>query len=246
MIRVVKKMPEYLMCVKDVFSSKKSINDEDAVKLNDRCSTILLNQLPPKENDLGSFTLLCLIGSLNIKNASANIGAINVMPYSMFKRLNLGNLQPTNMITEMTDKTKKSPRGILENVLVQIDKFIYPIDLVIIDMVEDPKAPLILGRPLPSTIDTRIDVFNKQILSGGMTAMGNYGVAGIPRLRRSWYSRNYPCPGSCLDFRRLSRGGVKIEQFSALQSKVREVVLSDHEDSWLWTLHFIGYTVASA
>ncbi|GJW01415.1 hypothetical protein Tco_1556666 [Tanacetum coccineum] len=142
LIRDVKKMPEYLKYMKDVFSSKKPINEEDATKLNERCS-------------------------LYIKNALADLRAsINVMPFSMFKRLNIGNLQPTNMIVEMPDMTKKAPRGIIENMLVQMDKFIFPVDFVMIDMVEDPKAPLILGRPLLETGHARIDVFNKQISLG--------------------------------------------------------------------------------
>nr|GEU48604.1 hypothetical protein [Tanacetum cinerariifolium] len=62
LIRAIKRMPKYLMYVNDMFSSKKSIVEKDAVRLNDRCTTILENQPPLKENDLGSFTLPCLIG----------------------------------------------------------------------------------------------------------------------------------------------------------------------------------------
>ncbi|GJZ11519.1 zinc knuckle CX2CX4HX4C containing protein [Tanacetum coccineum] len=141
---------------------KKPINEEDAVKLNDS-STILQNQLPLKENDPESFTLHCLIGSLNIRNALADLGAsINVMPFSMFKRLNIGNLQPTNMIIEMAYMTKKAPRGLL----VQSDKFIFTVYFVITDMAEDPKAPFILERPLLAIAHARIDVFNKRISLG--------------------------------------------------------------------------------
>ncbi|GJX92763.1 lon protease 2, peroxisomal [Tanacetum coccineum] len=142
LIRTVKRMPEHLKYVKDVFSSKKPIVEEDAVRLNDKCSIVLQNQPPPKENDLGSFTIPCLIGSLNVRNV------------------------------EMTDMTKKAPKGIIENMLVQIDKFIFPVDFVIMDMVEDPNAPLILGRPLLATAQAHIDVFNKQISLRVPTARG--------------------------------------------------------------------------
>ncbi|GKC34008.1 hypothetical protein Tco_1046392 [Tanacetum coccineum] len=162
-IRTVKRMLEYLKYVKDVFSSKKPIVEEDTVRLDDRCSTALQNQPPPKENDLGSLTLHCLIGNSNIRSALADLGAsINVMPFSMFKRLQIGNLQPTNMMIEMVDMTMKAPRGIIENVLVQIDKFLFLVYFVIMDMVEDPNAPLILGRPLLATAHAQIDVFNKK------------------------------------------------------------------------------------
>ncbi|GJX75869.1 hypothetical protein Tco_0322680 [Tanacetum coccineum] len=138
--------------------------EEDAVRLNDRCSVVLQNQPHPKENDLGSFTL----GSLNVRNGLADLGAsINVMPFSLFKRLQRGNFQPTNMIVEMDDMTKKAPKGIIENVLVQIDKFIFLVDFIIMDMIEDPKEHLILA-----TAHTRTDVFNKQISLG----VGNEGI----------------------------------------------------------------------
>ncbi|GKB19726.1 sodium/hydrogen exchanger 6 [Tanacetum coccineum] len=58
-----------------MFSSKKPIEEDDVVRLNDRCSTALQNQPPPKENDLGRFTLLCFIGSLNVRSALADLGA---------------------------------------------------------------------------------------------------------------------------------------------------------------------------
>ncbi|GJU46829.1 transposon ty3-I gag-pol polyprotein [Tanacetum coccineum] len=167
LIRVVKRMPEYLMYVKDVFSSKKTIVEKDAVRLNDRCTTVLQSQPPPKENDLGSFTLPCLIGNSRIRSALADLGAsINVMPFFMFKKLQIKNLQPANMMVEMADMTKKAHKGIIENVLVQIDKFIFPLDVVIIDMVEDHNVPLILGRPLLATVHAHIDIFNKHISLG--------------------------------------------------------------------------------
>ncbi|GJX30004.1 hypothetical protein Tco_0238083 [Tanacetum coccineum] len=167
LICAVKKMLEYLMYVKDVFSSKKPIVEKDAVRLNDRCTTVLQSQPPQKENDPGRFTLPCLIGNFKIRSALTDLGvSINVMRFSMFQKLKIGNLQPTNMMVEMADMTKKDPKGIIENVLVQIDKFIFPVDFVIIDMVEDHNAPLILGRPFLATAHAHIDVFNRQISLG--------------------------------------------------------------------------------
>ncbi|GJU22868.1 oligopeptide transporter [Tanacetum coccineum] len=100
-------------------------------------------------------------------SALADLGAsINIMPFSMFKRLQIENLQPPNMMVEMVDITMKAPRGIIENILVQIDKFIFPVNFIIMDKVEDPNVPLILGRPLLATAYAQIDVFNKQISLG--------------------------------------------------------------------------------
>nr|GEU58133.1 hypothetical protein [Tanacetum cinerariifolium] len=143
---------------------KKPIVENDTVRLDDRYSTTLQNQPAPKENDSGSFTLHCLISNLNIKSALADLGAsINVMPFSTFKRLQIGNLQPTNMMVEMVDMTMKAPWGIIKNLLVQIEKFTFPLDFVIMDMVEGLNVPLILGRPILATAHAQIYVFNKQI-----------------------------------------------------------------------------------
>ncbi|GKF26484.1 reverse transcriptase domain-containing protein, partial [Tanacetum coccineum] len=64
-------------------------------------------QLPPKEINLGSFTLPCTIGSFDFY-AMAELGAsISIMPKSMFEHLKLANLKKTNMLAEMADMTKK-------------------------------------------------------------------------------------------------------------------------------------------
>ncbi|GJR18482.1 homeodomain-like protein [Tanacetum coccineum] len=122
------------------------------VKLNAHCSTILQNELPPKEKDLRSFILPCVISNNTVSNALADLGAsISVMPFSMFKRLGLGNLTPINMVIEMADRSMQSPKGIVENVLVKIHNFIFPVDFVILDIIKDDKVPIILGRPMLAT-----------------------------------------------------------------------------------------------
>ncbi|GJT88497.1 putative reverse transcriptase domain-containing protein, partial [Tanacetum coccineum] len=75
----------------------------------------------------------------------------------------LGKLAPTKLIVELADKTVKHPKGIAENMLVGIDKFVFPVDFIVLDMPKDIKTPLILGRPLLSTAHAKIDVFKKKI-----------------------------------------------------------------------------------
>ncbi|GJR73126.1 retrovirus-related pol polyprotein from transposon TNT 1-94 [Tanacetum coccineum] len=107
------------------------------VKLNAQCSVVLQNKLPPKEKDPGSFIIPCIIGNTTVSNALADLGAsISVMPFLMFKRLGLGTPKLYNMVIEIADRSMQSPKGIVENVLVKIDKFIFPVDLVILDIVE--------------------------------------------------------------------------------------------------------------
>ncbi|GJR28072.1 reverse transcriptase domain-containing protein [Tanacetum coccineum] len=91
---------------------------------------------------------------------------INVIPKSMFEYLKLARLKKTNMLVEMVDMTKRAPIGIVENVLVKIDKFLFPLDFVFIDMLNTRNETMILGRPFLATIHAEIDVFNKEISLG--------------------------------------------------------------------------------
>ncbi|GKC27851.1 zinc knuckle CX2CX4HX4C containing protein, partial [Tanacetum coccineum] len=114
----------------------------------------------------GSFTLSCIIGCLNIY-AMTDLGdSVNIMPYSMFKCLKLTSLKETSMLVEMADMLKKVPMGTVENVLVKIDKFVFPYDFVIIDVLGDPNKTIILDRPFLATIHVRINVFRGEISLG--------------------------------------------------------------------------------
>ncbi|GJT63296.1 putative reverse transcriptase domain-containing protein [Tanacetum coccineum] len=75
----------------------------------------------------------------------------------------LGVLAHTRLTVELADKTVKYPKGIAKNVLVGIGKFTFPVDFIILDMPEDIKVPLILGRPFLSTARAKIDVYKRKI-----------------------------------------------------------------------------------
>ncbi|XP_035835799.1 uncharacterized protein LOC118484026 [Helianthus annuus] len=114
--------------------------------------------------DPGCFTLPCLIDSMSVSHALADLGAtINLMPYKVFAKLDLGEPSPTRMSIRLADRSIKYPRGFIENMLVKIDKFVFPVDFVILNMDEDSKVPLILGRPFLNTARTIVDVAAGQI-----------------------------------------------------------------------------------
>ncbi|GKC24581.1 gag-pol polyprotein [Tanacetum coccineum] len=85
------------------------------------------------------------------------------MPLSTYLNLGLGELAHTKLTVELADRTVKYPKGIAENVLVGIGKFVFLVDFIILNMPEDVKVPLILGRPFLSTSHAKIDVFKKKI-----------------------------------------------------------------------------------
>ncbi|GKB43839.1 hypothetical protein Tco_0888781 [Tanacetum coccineum] len=99
--------------------------------------------------------------------AMADLGAsVNVTPKSIFEHLKLARLKKTDMLVEMADMTKRSPIGIVENVLVKIDKFLFPSDFVVMNMLNTHNETMILRRPFLATIHVEIDVFNKEISLG--------------------------------------------------------------------------------
>ncbi|GJT39077.1 hypothetical protein Tco_0938942 [Tanacetum coccineum] len=120
--------------------------------------------IPQKEKDLGSFTLPCFINNVCFDNALVDLGAsVSVMPLLTYLNLGLGELAHTKLTVELADKIVKYPKGIAENILVRIGKFTFPVDFIILDMPEDIKVPLILGRPFLSTARVKIDVYKRKI-----------------------------------------------------------------------------------
>ncbi|GJS42769.1 reverse transcriptase domain-containing protein [Tanacetum coccineum] len=157
-------MPKYAKFMKDLLTQRGRGNKASKITLNERCSTVVLNKIPLKEKDPGSFTISCIIGQSGINKALADLRAsISLMPNLMFLRLNIGELKPMRMCIKLANKSTQIPRGITENVIVKIDRFVFPVDFVVLDMKEDRKMPIILGRPFLTTAHAMIDVFNKKI-----------------------------------------------------------------------------------
>ncbi|GJY84753.1 reverse transcriptase domain-containing protein [Tanacetum coccineum] len=89
----------------------------------------------------------------------ADLGAsINLMPYSLYANLSLETLKPTKMSVRLADRSFQHLIGIAENMLVEVGKFTFLVDFVILEMEEDSIVPLILGRPFLHTTDAVIRV----------------------------------------------------------------------------------------
>ncbi|XP_076917959.1 uncharacterized protein LOC143578181 [Bidens hawaiensis] len=80
------------------------------------------------------------------------------MPYTGFSKLGLGEPTPSRMRINLAGRSVKYPRGIVENMLVKIDKFVFSVDFIILEMDEDTSVPFILGKPLLATARALIDV----------------------------------------------------------------------------------------
>ncbi|GJW85219.1 reverse transcriptase domain-containing protein [Tanacetum coccineum] len=125
----------------------------------------VLKNLPEKLGDPGRFLIPCDFSEFDSYLALADLGAsINLMPLSIWKKLQLPGLTETKMVLELADRTISKPTGVAENVFVKVGKFYFPADFVVLDFIADPRVPLILGRPFLRTAHALIDVYEGEII----------------------------------------------------------------------------------
>ncbi|XP_070011136.1 uncharacterized protein [Nicotiana sylvestris] len=122
------------------------------------CSVVVTRPFAEKLSDPGSFTIPCTIGNFVFAKELCDLGAsINLIPLAIYKRLGIGRARPTPMLLQLADRTVKRPSGILDDVLIQVGKFVFPADFMILDCRVDEEIPIILGRPYLDTERALID-----------------------------------------------------------------------------------------
>jgi len=157
-------MPTYAKFMKDPLTKKRILKEQGIVELEARCMAIIKKSLPQKSRDPGSFTLPVTIGYFTVGKALLYLGAsINLKPPSMLKKIGDVEILPTRMTLQLPDRTIKYPHGIVEDLLVKVDKFYFRVDFVIMDIEEDVEVPLILGRPFMKTKNIMIDVDERKL-----------------------------------------------------------------------------------
>ncbi|XP_019158468.1 PREDICTED: uncharacterized protein LOC109155206 [Ipomoea nil] len=170
---------------KDVDKMQYELGESTIVVLGEECSAILHKDIPQKLKDPGSFTIPCQIGETDFLKALADLGAsINLMPFDIFKKLDLGTLKPTRICIQLADRSIKHPKGVIEDVLVRVDKFIFPMDFAILDMDPDIEVPLILGKPFFATARALIDVGSGKLVIHAGDECASFDVSKLTK---------YPC-----------------------------------------------------
>ena len=174
MLDAIKQFSSYAKFLKDMCTVKRKLNVKKKAFLAEQVSAILQNNYALKYKDPGYPIISCFIGE-KIERALLDLGAsVNLLPYPVFQSLNLGQLKPTSITLLLANRSIKVPRGIAEDVLVQVDKFIYLVDFIVLDTqpVEACNSiPVILGRPFLTTSNALINCRNRlmKLSFGNMT-----------------------------------------------------------------------------
>ncbi|XP_050909126.1 uncharacterized protein LOC127122895 [Lathyrus oleraceus] len=152
LLEALDKMATYAKFMKDIISKRRAI-ETNLIILTKTCSAILQGmKILMKKKDQGAITIPCTIGDRSFKKALINLGAsVSLMVLSIYKKLGIWAMQDTRMTLQFADHSIKKPYGIVEDVLVKIDKFVFLVDFVILEMPEDEEIPFILGRPFLET-----------------------------------------------------------------------------------------------
>ncbi|XP_021745348.1 uncharacterized protein LOC110711276 [Chenopodium quinoa] len=149
---VVTEMPNCAKFLKDILSGRRTCDVVETVNFTENCSAIIMNKIPPKLKDPGNFSIPCAINKIQIDNALCDFGAsVSLIPYSVYQRLELGELFPFNITLKLADRSIKFPKGKVEDVPLRVGKFVIPVDFVVLEMDGDATIPIILGRPFLAT-----------------------------------------------------------------------------------------------
>ncbi|GJV32998.1 reverse transcriptase domain-containing protein [Tanacetum coccineum] len=158
-------MPKFASTIKSLLTNKDKLFELAKIPLNENCSTMLLKKLFKKLRDPDKFLIPCDFPEMDVCHALADLGAsLNLMPLSIWKKLSLPELTPTQMTLELADRSITRPKGVAEDVFVKVEKFYFPTDFVVVDFDADHRVPLILGRSFLRTGRALIDVYGEEII----------------------------------------------------------------------------------
>ncbi|KAK4710003.1 hypothetical protein R3W88_004516 [Solanum pinnatisectum] len=158
LVDALEQMPGYAKFMKDLVTKKRAVSTNFTDNVH-HCSAITTRSMVQKKKDPGAFTISCIIESIKFTKALCDLGAnINLMPLAIYKQLGLEIPKPISMRLIMAYRSVKRPIGILCDVLVKVDTFIFLVDFVILDCKVDFEVPIIMGTPFLATGRVLVDV----------------------------------------------------------------------------------------
>jgi hypothetical protein len=252
LLDAIQQIPSYAKYLKDLCTVKRKHHVQKKAFLTEQVSAILQCKTPVKYKDPGCSTISCIIGNFNIDRALLDLGAsVNLLPFSVYEQLGLGELKPTKVVLQLADRSIRKPRGIVEDMLVKIHKFYFPVDFIVLDTQPISHAgtsiPVILGRPFLATSNALINCRSGvlKLSFGNMTVELNifntcnqlkdeedmHDVDLIETLDSYDKNSEISCTNSLFEFAqemKLSNGKVQKEELSNHEIELLET--SDEDD----------------
>ena len=232
LLDMIKQVPTYAKFLKDLCTVKKGLNVNKKVFLTEQVSAIIESKTPVKYKDPGCPIISVNIGGISMEKALLDLGAsVNLLPYSMYKQLGLGELKPTSITLSLADRSIKIPKGTIEDVLIQVDRFYYPVDFVVLDTepvaVGPNHVPIILGRPFLATSNAIINCRNgvMQLTFGNMTLELNILYLG----KRHMHSEEDDFEEVCILDTIMEEQANQQQEQEILTSELSECFVEQHE-----------------
>ncbi|KAL4368391.1 hypothetical protein GQ457_05G022220 [Hibiscus cannabinus] len=252
LVEALQQMPNYAKFLKDMVTRKKRIEEFETAAATETCLALMHNKVPAKKTDPGSFTIECFIGHNYPTKALCDHGAsINLMPKSVFQKLGIGEAKPTTVMLQLADHSYVQPEGKIEDVLVQVDKFIFHADFLILDCETNTDAPIILGRSFLATGRVLFDFGNEELIFRMLDRLagkqfycfldGYSGYNQIAIAPEDQSKTTFTCPYGTFAFRRMPFGLCNAPAtfqrcmtaiFSDLNEDCMEIFMDDFSTFW--------------
>jgi hypothetical protein len=196
LLHIIKQMSAYSKVIKDLCTVKRKHHLKKTAFFTEQVNVIIQHKVPPKYKDSGCPTISCTIGEYLVEHALLDLGAsINLLPFTIYQQMGLGDLKPTSITLQLADRSVRTPKGMVEDVLIKIENFYYPVDFIVLDIEPtlhlDNGIPIILGRPFLTIANALINCRNgrMKITFGSMIAELN--IFNVIRQQLKHYECHY-------------------------------------------------------
>ncbi|XP_023767926.1 uncharacterized protein LOC111916489 [Lactuca sativa] len=137
----ITQIPRYAKFLKELCTFEKKLKGIQTVKVGEDISVVLQKWLLKKCKDPGVFMVPCKMGNLFVPRVMLDLGAsINVLPYTSYKTMVIGPLAEIIVIIQLADRSLAHPKGVLEDVLGQVNELVFPADFYVLDMGDDDQT----------------------------------------------------------------------------------------------------------
>ncbi|KAK4598961.1 hypothetical protein RGQ29_016127 [Quercus rubra] len=236
LLDAIKQVPRYAKFLKELctIKRKQKLKGCEKVRVGENVSAVIQRKLLAKCKDLGMFTIPCIIGNTQLKKAMLDLGAsINVMPYSIYVSLKLGPLNKTGVVIQLTDRSIAYPKGVVEDVLMQVNDLVSPADFHVLDMENgDQTTPILLGKTFLKTSKTKIDVHSGTLtmeFDGEIVKFNIYDAMKYPDDDNPVYSINVIDSLAQEVFELDGKGGMEVAISKHLEKENEELALISNE-----------------